>query len=165
MENRKTCFRCGTERRLSDFYTHPRMADGHLNKCKDCTRQDSAKRRAKKMKDPKWAKMEQERQRLRSINRRSIYPEKVAAMEAVKNMNRDGSWHWHHWSYLAEHRRDVIPMNPPDHRKAHTHMVYDQEQMKYRRSDNMQLLDTREDHEAYLRQVGCDIVELSQKTP
>jgi hypothetical protein len=35
----------GDPKDLDEFYTHPRMADGHLNKCKTCTRGDSNKRR------------------------------------------------------------------------------------------------------------------------
>jgi 5-methylcytosine-specific restriction endonuclease McrA len=32
----KTCKGCGVEKDLSEYYKHPRMADGHLNKCKVC---------------------------------------------------------------------------------------------------------------------------------
>lgn len=38
----KTCFKCNTEKELDEFYKHPMMADGHLNKCKVCTRSDNA---------------------------------------------------------------------------------------------------------------------------
>lgn len=36
----KTCFKCGAEKPLLDFYKHEKMKDGYLNKCKDCTRSD-----------------------------------------------------------------------------------------------------------------------------
>jgi len=36
----KRCFACGKEKPLADFYRHPSMTSGYLNKCKECTRAD-----------------------------------------------------------------------------------------------------------------------------
>lgn len=41
---RKVCFKCRVEKAIDDFYKHPKMADGHLGKCKECTKLDVSNR-------------------------------------------------------------------------------------------------------------------------
>ena len=47
--NMKICFKCYKEKNLDQFYKHPNMADGHLGKCKDCTRHDIEKHRSENL--------------------------------------------------------------------------------------------------------------------
>lgn len=36
----KVCFKCGQWKQLDDYHRHKQMGDGHLNKCKECTKRD-----------------------------------------------------------------------------------------------------------------------------
>ncbi len=68
----KTCFKCNKTLPLSMFYAHPQMKDGHLGKCKECTKRDTANRVASKSAtDLQWILDERERHRLKAIRVRS----------------------------------------------------------------------------------------------
>ena len=79
----KNCFKCQRLLPISEFYGHPRMADGHLNKCKDCTRKDVKENEQRLRKDPNWVIKERGRCRKKSQRRRAEGRQRVNA-EAKK---------------------------------------------------------------------------------
>lgn len=95
---------------MADFYKHAMMSDGHLNKCKDCTRTDVARHRQENLEKVRaydklrgsaqhrvaarkeYAKTEQGR----AAHRRALkasqlrFPQRATARYAVSNAIRDG---------------------------------------------------------------------------
>ena len=47
MVRSKKCFKCNAVKPLEDFYKHPKMLDGHVNKCKECNKNDVTAHRNK----------------------------------------------------------------------------------------------------------------------
>lgn len=163
----KICFKCNIDKPLSDYYKHKAMGDGHLNKCKKCTKKDTKERTDVLIQDPEWKEKEQERHRAKyhrleykdkhkptSEQKKIImdryknkYPEKLLSRIGIKNIKPIIAGNeLHHWSYNEQHRKDVIELTVKQHGKAHRFLVYDQEQMMYRRTDNNELLNTKESH-------------------
>ena len=163
----KVCFKCGTEKPLTEFYKHKEMADGHLNKCKSCAKSDVKGKYVENVKDANFILKERKRGRQKyhrlyegtgkakpeNNARYNIkFPEKYLAKLASGKIKKpfDGA-EKHHWSYNEEHYKDVIWLSKRQHMKAHRFIIYDQEQMMYRRYDNNVLLDTKETHEAFIK--------------
>ena len=169
----KVCFKCNVEKELSKFYKHNGMADGHLNKCKLCTKKDTKEREQQLLKDPKWCEKEKEQHRKKYYRLgykekhkpspekakkiidkyRLKYPEKKAAKNRSSHLKaKTKGNHLHHWSYNEEHYKDVIELSVADHSKAHRFMKYDKKTFMYR-DLNGRLLNTRELHEDYINKI------------
>jgi hypothetical protein len=67
----KVCFKCEAELPIVNFYKHPRMTDGHLGKCKACTRYDVRENR--KHRAEYYREYDRQRSKL---------PERIAAIAA-----------------------------------------------------------------------------------
>ena len=85
----KPCICCGEEKPLDEYYTHPRMTDGHLNKCKECVKAYQRTRRIRLLEtDPNWVRREAQRCRekarreYRAIRHTSAYQERMRQARA-----------------------------------------------------------------------------------
>lgn len=93
----KRCFKCGRKKALSLFYAHPKMADGHLGKCKSCTKKDVRTRyEIKALEIQAWdrersQKAERKKAQVRHLRAfRSKYPQKAKAWSAVSRAIQNG---------------------------------------------------------------------------
>lgn len=97
MASEKTCFKCSLPKALTEFYRHPGMADGHLNKCKACTRIDSRTNKASRPEyyrayDNMRAQLPHRKAKNRTVTAawRVQHPDRRAAQVALGNAARDG---------------------------------------------------------------------------
>lgn len=88
----KKCFKCEQTKALDDFYKHPSMPDGHVNKCKECNKKDSQKNRSSKVEY--YRAYDRDRGNRQSneylAEYRSKFPKKYKAHCMVNNAIRDG---------------------------------------------------------------------------
>lgn len=81
----KRCFKCGAEKPLTEFYAHAGMADGHLNKCKDCAKRDVRERRRESEHVREYDRQRGNRQTATYLQEyRQRFPKKYAAHRAVR---------------------------------------------------------------------------------
>ena len=130
----KVCFRCGELKPLTDFYAHPKMADGRVNKCKACNCGDVRLNRREKV-DYYRAYDIKRKGRPRAAYQKAWedkYPKRVHASAAVNHAVRDKrlvkihNCEWcnaqptvgHHCDY--DKVLEVIWLCPPCHSQWHS---------------------------------------------
>lgn len=162
----KICFKCNSEKPITDFYKHPRMLDGHLNKCKTCTKKDTKITTDKLVSTPEGLEKERKRHREKYyrlnylekhkpspekkkelMNRyREKYPEKYKARNISQRIGvKIKGNELHHWNYSKEFAHDVIEISKSDHAKIHRFIKYDKKTFMYKDLNGV-LLDTKEKH-------------------
>ena len=165
----KNCFKCKKILPLSEFYKHKGNADGLLNKCKTCTKNDTKLRQDILSGDPVWVESEKVRGREKyhrldyrdrnkptTVRKKEIhktyrqkFPEKYLASKYTEIfLEKENGYHLHHWSYNQEHWLDVIKLTIKEHHFLHRYIIYDAERMMYRNLNGV-LLNTIESHTEY----------------
>lgn len=137
MIHSKQCFKCKTVKPLTEFYKHTGMADGHLNKCKPCTKQDVGKHRLENLErvrayDRERGKLPERQQLKNEVTRawRSEDKRRVAAHNAVARAIAKGFFKKqpcercgnekslaHHDDY--DRKLDVMWLCQPCHKQRH----------------------------------------------
>ena len=157
----KKCIRCNNVKELNDFYVHPKMRDGHLNKCKVCCK-EVADIREKRLRqnDTEWC--ENERIRSKEKYHRLDYRKKQYEINnskpykngQYKNLSRNlklsSEENPHHWNY--NFIDDIIILNKKFHRFLHRYLKLDEDTLMFSTKDS-QKLDTKDKHLKYIEKI------------
>lgn len=160
METKK-CFKCGRILPLDDFYRHPKMKDGHLNKCIDCTKRDMYYRQIIKYQDSIWLERERERCRKKARTPKTENAKvKEQAFRGLRSTKRffqkkgyvfGADEELHHWNYNLIHSVIVLPRRL--HHRLHSLLRFVPSEGIYYKDDHR--LGTIEEHLAVVKE-ACD---------
>jgi hypothetical protein len=166
--NFKVCFKCGLNLPLSEFYKHPQMADGHLNKCKSCTKNDVHNKYAENMQDDLLREKERARGRDKYHRLYKGLPKEYRLGDRNTRawFERKQILFWedielHHWNYNNPH--EVFLLSKNHHAQVHKKISRSANDPVFV-SDEGVLLDTREKHEKVIKSIaGNDYFFLTEE--
>jgi ribosomal protein S27AE len=141
MIHSKQCFKCKAIKPIDEFYKHNQMADGHLNKCKICAKQDSTncrnakidyyraydRERAKESERSKaaseisseWRKADKRRTKCHSAVKRAIKAGKLVRQPCVRCGNEKSLAHHEDYDFPL----DVMWLCQPCHKQRHKEIL------------------------------------------
>jgi len=96
----KQCFKCKESKLISEFYENPEMRDGHLGKCKTCTKRDVYERVQILKQDPAWRAKKREWSRRKQAEYRALGKAVKATPKDAKKW-RDKNRHKINAHYMA----------------------------------------------------------------
>lgn len=158
------------------------MGDGHLNKCKDCTKKDAHNRWKEKSKDPEWIEKERARgrekfQRLgyrdkyKPTSLRNILPNAYGNVE--RKLRQHGfvkkGYEFHHWNYNI--LNSVFQVSRKAHKCLHRHLTFNRQDKYCYTEDGTRLVSERQAEDYFnsiLQKEGFDekvkLIKIPYKT-